>query len=476
MNATGLSGSGRFIRITRRRVALATLVGTTFEWYDFFVYAQAAALVFVPLFFNPAGNEIGLMISFASVGLSFVFRPLGAVLAGYFGDKIGRRAMLVATLSLMGIATVAMGLLPTYEAIGLAAPILLIVLRVLQGIAAGGEWGGAALMAVEHAPLKHRGLFGSFPQLGVPLGMLLATGVMALMTSVVSPGAAFLEWGWRIPFLVSLILPVIGYFIRRTVDESPIFTEIADRKEQASAPLSTLFKKHGKLVLVAALLMAGMNAAGYISTGGFITSYATNPESPAAMDRTQVLIALTIACVPYFLSTLFAGILSDWIGRKRTYIIGYVSLAFMAFPLFWAADTGNIVWLTIMLSLFTVGLGLAYGAQPAWFTELFPVNVRFSGVSITFALGSILGGAFAPMIAQALLNATGSPGAVSSYLLSMSLISLGAALILRDRSKIPLGIDHLSTQETGSFSLAVKPPIWKSKDPIEATSHGQHLI
>lgn len=474
MNATELSGSGGSTSVSRRRVALGTLVGTTFEWYDFFIYAQSAALVFVPLFFKPAGSEIGLMISFASVGISFVFRPLGAVLAGYFGDKIGRRAMLVATLSLMGIATVAMGLLPTYEAIGIAAPILLVLLRVLQGISAGGEWGGAALMAVEHAPLKRRGLFGSFPQLGVPLEMLLATGVMALMTSVVSPGAAFLEWGWRIPFLTSFILILVGYLIRRGIAESPIFAEIAKTKEQVSAPLSTLFKKHWKLVLVAALLMAGMNAAGYVATGGFLTSYASNPEGAAPIDRTQVLLAVTIACVPYFLSTLFAGILSDWIGRKRTYIIGYVSLAFMAFPLFWAADSGNIVWLTIMLCLFTVGLGFAYGAMPAWFAELFPVNVRFSGVSIAFALGSILGGAFAPMIAQALLNATGSSGAVSSYLLFMCLISLGAVLILRDRSKIPLGIDHLSTQETGSFSLAVKPPIWTSKDPVETTSHGQH--
>lgn len=466
MTTKSLTESNGSITAMRRKVALGTLVGTTIEWYDFFIYAQAAALVFVPLFFKPAGNENGLLISFATVGISFVFRPLGAILAGYFGDKFGRRAMLVATLSLMGAATTAMGLLPTYAAIGIGAPILLVLLRILQGISAGGEWGGAALMAVEHAPPHHRGFLGSFPQLGVPLGILLASGVMALMTSVISPGGAFLEWGWRIPFLISIILIGLGYLIRRAIEESPVFAEISERKDQIQAPLSTLFRKHWRLVLVAALLVAGITAGGYVSTGGFLTSYATDPTRAAAMGRTPVLIAVTIASGVYFFATLFAGILSDRIGRKRTYLIGYSFLAFMAFPLFWAADTGSITWLTIMLSLFTIGLGLSFGAKPAWFAELFPANVRFSGVSIAFALGSILGGAFAPMIAQALLNATGSSAAVSAYLLAMFVISLGAALVLRDRSRIPLGIDHLSTQETGSFSLALKPNTWTKIDPI----------
>ena len=224
-----------------RRVLAGTLVGTTIEWYDFFIYAQAAGLVFGQLFFAPAGEQFAQILSFFTVGISFLFRPLGAFLAGHFGDKYGRRLVLMLTLVLMGVATTLVGLLPTYAAIGMAAPVLLIVLRILQGISAGGEWGGAVLMAVEHAPRKKRGLFGASPQIGVPLGLLLASGVMALM-AVIAPGQAFLDWGWRVPFLFSVVLILVGYYIRRKVEESPVFVEIAERAEQTQMPIVQLFR------------------------------------------------------------------------------------------------------------------------------------------------------------------------------------------------------------------------------------------
>ncbi|MEJ1115434.1 MFS transporter [Paenarthrobacter sp. CCNWLY172] len=432
---------------TQRRVAFATIVGTTIEWYDFFIYATAAGLVFAQVFFAPAGESIGLLLAFASVGISFLFRPLGAFLAGHFGDRIGRRPMLVLTLILMGAATTLIGILPTYETAGILAPVMLLLLRILQGISAGGEWGGAVLMAVEHAPRNGRGRAGAFPQLGVPLGMLLASGVTAVMTGWVSPGTAFIEWGWRVPFLLSIVLIAVGYMVRRAVDESPVFQEIATKKQQTKVPAAELFRKHWILVLLAALVFAGNNAAGYMATGGFIPSYAT---SQVGLDRTDVLLAITFAAAMWFLFTLLSGYLADKIGRKRTYLIGFGSQALMVFPLFWLIDTGSLPMLYLALGLFTIGLGLSYGPQAAWYSEIFPASVRFSGVSISYAIGAILGGAFAPTIAQALIQSTGSSAAVSLYLLGMTILSVIAVLILRDRPGIDLSINNQAEQEVGA--------------------------
>jgi len=253
-----------------RKVALATVIGTTIEWYDFFIYANAAGLVFASLFFEPAGPQAATLISFATVGVSFLFRPLGAFLAGHFGDRIGRKAMLVWTLMLMGGATTLIGVLPTYANAGVLAPVLLLVLRIVQGLSTGGEWGGAVLMAVEHAPAGRRGRFGAFPQMGVPIGLLLASGVLALMTGVITPGDAFVQWGWRVPFLLSIVLVGVGVVVRRTVEESPVFTELAEKRERSRMPIVQLFRNHWLLVLLAALTFAGNNAAGYMTTGGFL--------------------------------------------------------------------------------------------------------------------------------------------------------------------------------------------------------------
>ena len=434
----------------RRRVALATIVGTTVEWYDFFIYATAAGLVFAELFFKPAGSHMAAIVSFASVGISFLFRPLGAFLAGHFGDRLGRRAVLVLTLLLMGAATTLIGVLPTYAQAGVLAPALLLLLRILQGISAGGEWGGAILMAVEHAPPARRGLAGSFPQIGVPLGMLLAAGVNALMSGWISPGAEFLAWGWRVPFLLSVVMIVVGYYVRRAVDESPVFLQIAERHQQSRVPIAELFRRHWGLVILAALVFAGNNSAGYMTTGGFITKYATDPAGPIGLARTPVLLAIAGSAALWLVFTLTGGALSDRFGRRRVYIFGYCCQILAVFPMLALVNAGRIEMLFLGLAIFTVGLGLTYGPQAAWYSELFPASVRFSGVSIAYALGAILGGAFSPMIATALVQSTGGTTAVGWYLVGMSVVALVAVLLLRERRGIDLGIANQAEQEVGA--------------------------
>lgn len=429
----------------RRRVVFATVVGTTVEWYDFFIYASAAGLVFGQLFFAPAGEGFAQILAFLTVGISFLFRPLGAFLAGHLGDKYGRRLVLMLTLILMGVATTLVGLLPTYAAIGIAAPILLLFLRILQGISAGGEWGGAVLMAVEHAPKSKRGLFGASPQIGVPLGLLLASGIMGLM-AVLAPGEAFLEWGWRVPFLLSVVLILVGYYIRRRVEESPVFTELAERKEQTRMPIVQLFRRHALLVVIAALVFAGNNAVGYMTTGGYIQRYATDPEGAVGLSTADVLGAVTLSAVSWLVFTWIAGWLSDRLGRRTTYIAGWILQLVGVFLLFPLVNTANIVLLTVGLVVLTIGLGFTYGPQAALYSELFPASIRFSGVSISYAIGAILGGAFAPTIAQAIVQSTGSTAGVTWYLAGMTVLGLVATLLLRDRSGIPLGPDHEDEQ------------------------------
>lgn len=338
---------------------------------------------------------------------------------------------------------------------GVLAPVLLVLLRIVQGISAGGEWGGAALMAVEHAPAERRGLAGSMPQLGVPLGLLLATAVTALMTGVISPGEQFLEWGWRIPFAASIVLIAVGYFVRIAVDESPVFQEIAAKKEQASVPIVELFRKYWHLVAIAALIFVGNNSVGYMSTGGFIPAYATSDA--VGLSRTDVLVAMTFAATVWLVSTLGAGIVSDRIGRKLTYQIGYVWLILTIWPLFLLIDSGSLLNLYIGLGLVCIGTGLTYGPQASLYSELFPASIRFSGVSISYAIGAILGGAFAPMIAQALLDATGGTPAIAVYLIGMCVVALVAVSLVRDRSRIDLSINNQAEQEIGSTVFDKRP-------------------
>lgn len=450
----------------RRRVVFATVVGTTVEWYDFFIYAFAAATVFAALYFEPMGEDFAQIVSFFTVGVSFLFRPLGAFLAGHFGDRIGRRPMLVLTLLLMGAATTLVGLLPTHAAIGVWAPILLILLRVIQGVSAGGEWGGAVLMAVEHAPKRKRGLFGASPQIGVPIGLLLASMMLALMAQI-APGVpagsdihledtAFGQWGWRVPFLLSIVLIGVGYWVRRRVEESPVFAEIAERKQTTRMPIVQLFKHHALLVIIAALVFAGNNAVGYMTTGGYVQRYATDPKGPIQLETSAVFWVVALSGVSWLIFTWLAGWLSDRIGRRTTYIAGWVLQLIGVLLLFFLTNLGTIVSLAAALVILTIGLGFTYGPQAALYAELFPASIRFSGVSISYAIGAIVGGAFSPLIAQAIFQSTGSTAGITWYLAGMTVIGLIATLLLRDRTGIPLGPEHEAEQ---------------AKSPIHGVSH-----
>ena len=428
-------------RMTReeRKVLAGTLVGTTIEWYDFFIYAQAAGLVLATLYFAPLGEGTPLaqVVSWATIGISFLFRPLGAIVAGHLGDKLGRKQMLVFTLIMMGASTALIGVLPTYAQIGVAAPILLMVLRILQGFSAGGEWGGAALLSVEHAPVNKRGFFGAYPQIGVPVGMILATFVMFVISSTLSE-EAFLEWGWRVPFLFSVVLIFVGYFIRRSVDESPVFEEIQKRKKESSAPLGQLFKYNSREVILAALIFIANNAAGYLVIA-FFASYA---GKALGMERPAVLLATTVGSFGWLIFTMYGGILSDKIGRIRTFQIGYAWVFLWAIPMFLLIDTANIFLFGLSIFVLTIGLGLSYGPQSALYAEMFPARVRYSGVSIGYALGAILGGAFAPMIAEMLLEATGWSGSIGIYIMILCVISFVAVTMVKETKGADLGVEE----------------------------------
>ena len=407
-----------------RKVLAGTLVGTTIEWYDFFIFAQATALVFATLFFQPMGESGAQIAAWVTLGISFLVRPLGAIIAGHLGDTFGRKLVLSLTLIGMGAATTLIGLLPTYAQIGVWAPILLVLLRLLQGFSAGGEWGGAALLAVEHAPHGKRGLFGSAPQIGVPLGMILATGVLFLVRSTMSE-EQFLTWGWRIPFLVSVLLIVVGYFIRKAVEESPVFKEMQQLKVDESAPLGELFRHHTKEVILAAVIFAANNGVGYLLIAWF--SKYGGPKG-LGMTSSEVLIASLIGGVGWFIFTLLGGWISDKIGRKTTFVIGYAILIAWAFPMFQLLNTASLPLFSLALFVLTMGLGPSYGPQSAMYAEMFPARVRFSGVSIGYAIGTIIGGAVAPLIADELVK-SGWPS-VAWYIIGISAISLIAVLFV----------------------------------------------
>ncbi|WP_436407059.1 MFS transporter [Corynebacterium ureicelerivorans] len=441
------------VRNERRRVIAATTIGTAVEWYDYFLYAAVAGLVFNKVMFGPLGPAAATIASFLTVGLSFLFRPLGAVLAGHFGDRLGRRGVLMVTLFTMGTATALIGLLPTYETAGWFAPAALVVLRILQGTSAGGEWGSAVLLAVEHAPSDKRGLYGAGPQVGVPAGLLLSSGVLALMT-VIAPGDAFMQWGWRVPFLLSIGLTLLGWWIRTGVDESPVVEEM--REVGAHNPVGSLFKRHAGVVIAAALIFAANGTVGYMTTGGYIQNYVTDPDG-LAVERGDILWAVTASAAVWLCTTAFAGWVSDYIGRRRTLVIGFIVQAAGVAALFPLVNTGSVATITAALIFLTVGLGLTYGEIGAFYAELFPASVRASGASISYALGAILGGAFAPTIAAALREATGGTAAITAYLMAATLTGLVVSLLVRDRRGIPLGHEYEALQASGHFVWQDRP-------------------
>jgi len=406
----------------------ASLVGTTIEWYDFFIYASAAGLVFGKLFFPALDGTAALLASFATIGVSFVARPVGGIIAGHLGDRVGRKAVLVATLLLMGLSTIGVGALPDYASIGVWAPVLLVFLRLLQGLSAGGEWGGAALMSVEHAPPGRRGYFGSYPQIGVPIGLLLANLVF-FGVSAATTDQQFATWGWRIPFLLSAVLIAVGFFVRARVSESPVFSELRRRRARRSAPLAELLRGNRRELLVAIGLFIANNMVGYILIA-FINSYGTRTLK---LSSTTMLFVGMVGAVAWGVFTLLAGHWSDRWGRRRTYLAGTIAMGVWTFPFFLLFDTRSVPLLLLAVVGLAVGLGLTYGPQAAAYAELFPAAIRYSGVSFAYAFGAILGGGFAPLVATWLIGETGQSWTVSAYMLLATLVTLAAVLALRER-------------------------------------------
>nr|WP_042182378.1 MFS transporter [Kibdelosporangium sp. MJ126-NF4]CEL14946.1 putative transporter [Kibdelosporangium sp. MJ126-NF4]CTQ93460.1 putative transporter [Kibdelosporangium sp. MJ126-NF4] len=430
-----------------RKIIGASMVGTTVEWYDFFLYTSAATLVFNKVFFPTSDPLNGTLLALGTYALGFVARPLGGLVFGHYGDRVGRKKLLVLSLLLMGISTFLIGLLPGYATIGVAAPILLTVLRLAQGFAIGGEWGGAILIVSEHGSADRRGFWTSWPQAGVPAGNLLATAVLAILASVQSD-EAFLSWGWRIAFLLSAVLVLIGLWIRLTIAESPIFLEAQAKAGDApeKAPIVRVLRHNWREVLIAMGARIAENGSYYIITG-FLLVYLTQQ---LGVSRSVGLNAVVIGSAVHLVAIPLWGALSDRIGRRAVYLFGAAGLGVWMFLFFTILDTKSF-WL-IALAV-TVGLvlhGAMYGPQAAFFSELFGTRVRYSGASIGYQLASLGAGAIAPLVATALLKDTGSAVAVSIYVAAMCLITVVAVALAKETRGTHLGQDDLRATVPGT--------------------------
>jgi metabolite-proton symporter len=436
------------------RIVSASLVGTTVEWYDFFLYSSAAALVFNKLFFPTSDPLTGTLLAFTTYAIGFLARPIGGLIFGHYGDKIGRKKLLVISLLLMGGATFAMGLLPTYATIGVAAPLLLTLLRLVQGFALGGEWGGAVLIVSEHGGAERRGFWASWPQCGAPGGNLLATAVLAILAAVQTE-EAFMSWGWRIPFLLSAVLVVIGLWIRLAVAESPVFLA-AQRKAQErgveeKAPIVQVFKRSWRQVLIAMGARMGENVSYYVITA-FILVYITESLDLA---KSVGLNAVLIGSAIHFVTIPLWGLLSDRVGRRAVYLFGAVGMGAWGFVFFALLDTRSFGVIAFATTVGLVLHGAMYGPQAAFFSELFGTRVRYSGASVGYQLASILAGAVAPLIAVALLDAWDSTLPVSLYLLAMCLITVVAVLVARETKGASLEPEDVPAAD-GKASLVTR--------------------
>ena len=437
---TGTSTQAQASPATMRRVALSVLIGTTIEWYDFILYGSAAALVLGPLFF-PGGDPVAsTLLAFSTFAVGFAARPLGGVVLGHFGDRVGRKKMLVLSLSMMGVATALMGLLPTYSSIGVAAPILLVTLRLVQGFGVGGEWGGAVLTAVEYASPSKRGFYGSLPQVGVPAGLFLASGAFFLVSLL--PEEDLLSWGWRIPFVVSIVLVGVGLFIRTRLADTPVFAGLGEDR-RAKVPVVDALRRYPRQILLATGSMISTGAYFYI-VNTYALSYAktSGTQSGGAMLGAVLIAALVaVATLPFF------GGLAQRRGRRTMIVVGLAAMAVWIFPTFAAIDSGNVVALIAAYVVGAVLFAVSYGPQATFITELFDASVRFSASSTSFQIGVLLGGGIAPIVATALVAGTGTSLSVAGYVAALSLLSLACVLLVRP-TDIALGSRDLDREET----------------------------
>lgn len=419
-----------------RTVALGSMIGTTIEWYDFYLYATASALVFKPLFFPNISPTAGTLASFATYAAGFGARPLGAVLSGHFGDRLGRKAVLVGALVVMGLVTTAIGVLPTFANAGLLAPALLASLRVLQGLAVGAEWGGAAVLSVEHAPPDRRGLFGSFTQLGSPAGMLLATSVFFLARRATGP-AAFLAYGWRIPFLLSIFLVGIGLFVRLRLTDAELFERAKARDELARLPIVEVLRTDSRNVAITTGLRLSQ-----IGLFVLLTTYSlTYLQDSFGKGSSVGLIAVLVSSALGFMSTPGWALLSDRVGRRPPYLFGAVAGVVALVLFFVAAGSGSALWVVLSI-VFGINVvhDAMYGPQAAWFAELFDTRVRYSGASLGYQIGAVLSGGFAPLIAASLLVVGGGrPWLIVGYFAVLAAITAAAAYAAGETREDHLG-------------------------------------
>ncbi len=414
-------------------IVFASSFGTIIEWYDFLIYATAATLVFNKAFFPTFDPLASTLAALGTYAVGFLARPLGGALFGYFGDRLGRKSMLVLTLFIMGASTFCIGLLPTYETIGVWAPVLLMVLRIVQGIGLGGEWGGASLMVLEHAPAARRGFYTSFVQIGFPIGLVLATLVFALVAKL--PEADFASYGWRIPFLISIVLLGVGIFIRSRVPETPVFETLKQRDGLAGNPLAEAVGRNTRTFLIAVGLKLSEVSWVYMLSV-FVVGYAT---TKLGVPKSTMLNAVLYAALFELVSLPLFGWLADKIGRRPLFILGALFTIAFAFPLFWMVDSKStaLIFAAVMIAM-NFGHGMMFGIESCYFPELFGTRVRYSGASFGFQASAAIGGGFAPIVATAMVGYFGGTTGVSVMMITLALITLAAALAARETRGEPL--------------------------------------
>jgi metabolite-proton symporter len=425
-------------KISPGTVAFASAVGTTIEWYDFFLYGVVTPLALNKLFFPNFDPLVGTLLAYITFFVGFIARPIGGIVFGHYGDRIGRKAVLILTLLIMGVATFLIGCLPTYEQVGIWAPILLLVLRVAQGFGLGGEWGGAVLMAVEHSPAGKRGFYGSWPQIGVPAGLLLSSGVVYLLSYL--PENQFFAWGWRIAFLISAVLIVVGLYIRLKVLETPAFNRVKAEKKVAAVPVVDLFKTHGKETLLGlgARYIEGVtfNTFGVFAVGYIVGTL--NLPRQTALAGVMISSALMIIMLPIY------GKLSDRIGRRKLFAFGGLLIGILTFPAFWLMQSLSpiLIWIAIAIP-FAIVYPAVYGPQAAMFSELFDTRVRYTGISFVYQFSGIFASGLTPIIATALLPVGGGkPWLICLYVLVVSIISALCVFAMKESHKRDMTVDN----------------------------------
>ena len=416
------------------RIVASSVIGTAVEWYDFLIYGTASALVFNKLFFPLSDPALGTIAAFGTYAVGFLARPLGAAIFGHFGDRFGRRAMLAMTIIIMGLGTFLVGLLPTYDQFGIAAPIMLVLLRMFQGIGLGGEWGGAVLMVVENAPARSRGLLGSMVQIGYPIGNLAAIGMFALLSQM--PKSEFLVWGWRIPFLISIILVGVGLYIRLQLTETPVFREIEAKKEVARRPLVEILTRHRRPFFIAVGLK--LSEISYATIGGvFAISYVTGKLE---MPRNVILNAILLSAVVAFAVIPLFGWLSDRFGRKTMFYTSSLFAMGFAFPIFWLLDTKDPMTITLtIVAAITFGQMVGFGVGASWYSELFAAPLRYSGASLGFQIGAAISGGLTPFAAATFMVwSGGATWPISVYLIVLAVITFIATMGAPETAGKPL--------------------------------------